>query len=420
MKNQLDFKRTKIACYLNNLSMSAVGTMSPILFVTFRELYDISYTLLGTLVLINFCTQLLIDLVFSFFSNRFNIKKTVRLMPVITAVGMIIYAVMPAVFPESAYLWLSFGTVLFSVSAGLNEVLTSPIIGAIPSDDPDRVMSKLHSVYAWGVAGFVIISTLFLKLFKTSNWSFLVIFWSLVPFLTAFLFLKAPIPEIEKGFVLNNGEKVKHCFETGLFVACIFFGGAAECTMTQWISSFIENALHIPKIFGDVFGVAFFASLLGLGRTLYSKIGKNISSVMLFCMGGAFICYLVAALSPNPISALIACSLTGLCTSMLWPGSIIWMGERVPKAGVTAFALLAAGGDLGASISPQLVGIICDVVEKSEFALNLSTKVNLSTEQIAMKSAILFSSLFALTGFILVLFMKSYFKKRALKNSIAV
>ena len=67
---------TKYACYSTNIAMAAVASLSPLLFVTFREMYNISYTLLGLLVVINFSTQLLVDLVFSFFTRFFNIKKT--------------------------------------------------------------------------------------------------------------------------------------------------------------------------------------------------------------------------------------------------------------------------------------------------------------------------------------------------------
>ena len=50
--------RVKLACYTTNVSMSVVGNLSPLLFLTFRSLYGISYSLLGLLVLINFVTQL--------------------------------------------------------------------------------------------------------------------------------------------------------------------------------------------------------------------------------------------------------------------------------------------------------------------------------------------------------------------------
>lgn len=51
-----NYKRTKLACYTAYFTMSSVFSLPPLLFVTLHELYDISYTLLGTLVLTNFCT----------------------------------------------------------------------------------------------------------------------------------------------------------------------------------------------------------------------------------------------------------------------------------------------------------------------------------------------------------------------------
>ena len=57
---------------------------------------------------------------------------------------------------------------------------------------------------------------------------------------------------------------------------------------------------------------------------------------------------------------LIAFALVGLCTSLLWPGTLIVAAERIPTGGVVMYALLAAGGDLGSSVVPQLIGLITD------------------------------------------------------------
>ena len=84
----MNYTRLKWACYTTNLSMSVVGNLSPVLFLTFRSLYGISYSLLGLLVLINFVTQLTIDLIISFFSHRFHIPKTVKLIPLIAMLGL--------------------------------------------------------------------------------------------------------------------------------------------------------------------------------------------------------------------------------------------------------------------------------------------------------------------------------------------
>ena len=389
-------KHVKSACYATNVSMSAVSNLSPLLFVTFREMYGISYTLLGLLVVINFATQLFIDLVFSFFAKYFNIHKTVKFTPIITIIGLIIYALMPKFFPQSAYLWICVGTVIFSVSAGLSEVLISPVIAALPSDNPEREMSKLHSIYAWGVVAVVIVSTLFLQLVGRENWCYLALLWTVVPLFAAIQFMRSSLPEMSVGGAessKNGGGKL------GLImcVLCIFLGGAAECTMAQWVSGFIESALGIPKLIGDVFGVAMFAVTLGIGRTLYASRGKNIERVMLLGMIGAGVCYIVAAICPLPIVSLIACVMTGLCVSMLWPGTLIYAEERIHGLGVAAYALLAAGGDMGASVVPQLVGVVADLF---------------GTEEIGMRAGILAASVFPILGAVLLLCMKRYFKKR--------
>ena len=409
-----NFRRTRNACYFTYVAMASIFTLPPLLFITFREMYGISYTLLGTLVLVNFCTQLLIDLIFTFFTKYFNIKLTLRVMPVLTSIGMFIYALVPMFFPEYAYAGLVAGTVIFSVSAGLSEVLLSPVVAALPSDNPDRDMSRLHSLYAYGVVIVVVISTLFLRIFDTENWMYLTFFWASLPMISFALFCTSPMPEVNMNHDTKDGKKKKN---KGMFlcVMCIFLGSAAENSMTNWISGYMENALNIPKVVGDVAGMACFGILLGLGRTLYAKFGKNISDVLLVSMIGASLCYLFAGLSSNVVISMVACILTGLCTAMLWPGTLILMEEKFPNPGVAAYALMAAGGDFGASVAPQLIGIVVDNVSVSDWALKLSENLAMTPEQIGMKTGMLVAMMFPITGIALLIFMRKYFKKKSNK-----
>ncbi len=406
------FKRTKHACYFTYLAMSSVFSLPPLLFITFREMYGISYTLLGTLVLINFCTQLTVDLIFSFFTKYFNIHKTVKIMPLLTSAGLLIYAFVPLLFPQYAYTGLLVGTVIFSVAAGLCEVLLSPLVAALPSDNPDRDMSMLHSLYAYGVVGVIVISTVFLKLFGTENWMYLTMFWASLPILSFVLFSLSPIPEINLSQnTTPNAAKRKN---TGLALCaiCIFLGSAAENAMTNWISVYMETSLHIPKVIGDILGMATFAILLGLGRTAYAKYGKNISAILLFSMVGAAVCYLVAGVSANLIISMLACILTGLFTSMLWPGTLILMEEKFPNPGVAAYALMAAGGDFGGSVAPQLLGAVVDTVSASNWAAQLGATLSLSSEQIGMRVGMLTASMFPLLGVVLLIYIKRHFSQR--------
>ena len=406
-----NFKRTKNTCYFANIAMAASFSLPPLLFVTFREMYGISYTLLGTLVLTNFCTQLIVDLIFTFFTKHFNIHKTIRVMPLLTSAGMLIYALVPTFFPDNAYVGLVIGTVVFSIAAGLCEVLLSPLVAALPSENPDRDMSRLHSLYAYGVLLVVTVSTLFLKVFGTQNWMYLTLFWAFLPFLVFALFCTSPLPDMDLTQT-EGGEKRKWGVGMLLCVLCIFLGSAAENTMTNWISGYLETALHLPKTVGDILGLALFAVLLGLGRTLYAKYGKNIIKVLLVSMAGAAVCYLTAGLSPNAILSLCACVLTGFCTSLLWPGTLILMEEKFPNPGVAAYALMAAGGDFGASVAPQAMGIVVDKVAVSTFAAEMSTRFAMTPDEVGMKVAMLCTAVFPILGVLLLIYIKYYFKKK--------
>ena len=395
---QTNYKRVKYACYTTNVSMSVVANLSPILFLTFHNLYGISYSLLGSLVLINFIAQLLIDLVFSFFSHKFNIPLAVKITPLLTLVGLFLYAVCPLAFPQYAYAGLVVGTLVFSVSGGLAEVLISPVIAAIPSDDPDREMSKLHSVYAWGVVPVILISTLFLYVFGSQSWHWLALLYMLVPLVAFLLFTKAQIPQMETPKKVSGALSFLKNKGLWLCVGAIFLGGASECIMAQWSSGYIEQALGIPKVWGDIFGVAVFSVMLGMGRTLYAKKGKKIGNVLFLGSIGATICYLLAAICNMPLIGLVACAFTGLCVSMLWPGSLIVASDRFPQGGVFIFAMMAAGGDLGASVGPQLIGVITDFAIANPTIVSFAEGMNLAPEQMGMKLGMLVGMLFPLTA----------------------
>ncbi len=393
-----NISRLKKGCYLTSFSMSVVANLSPLLFLTFRNLYGISYSQLGLLVLINFVTQLSVDLIFSFFSHKFNIQKTIQLTPLITFIGLAVYGIFPFIFKDSIYPCLVFATIVFSAGSGLAEVLISPVIAALPSDDPDREMSKLHSVYAWGVVGVAVITTIFINLAGGEKWQLLALLFLIIPFFATVLFARSVIPEIDTPEKISGAVSFLKNKTLLLSVLAIFLGGAAECTMAQWCSGYLEKALEIPKIWGDIAGVAVFSLMLGLGRTLYSKIGKNVGKVIFFGSVGASLCYLIAAVSPSAVFGLIACGATGLFVSMLWPGNLVIASERFSDAGVFIFAIMAAGGDLGASVGPQLVGIVTDITIASAKASELALSLGLTAEQLGMKLGMLTGMVFPLVA----------------------
>ena len=184
--------------------------------------------------------------------------------------------------------------------------------------------------------------------------------------------------------------------------------------MGNWVSTYAENALGISKTVGDILGAAMFAILLGIARISYAKFGKNICKTLLGSMIGAALCYLTVGLSENTLLAFVACMLTGFFTSMLWPGALIMMEEKIPGASVSAFALMAAGGDLGASMSPQLLGIVIDKVSVSALGTDLAQALGITPEQVGLRTGMLVSAIFPILGTLLVLYIIRYFKKHRL------
>ena len=410
------FKRTKLACYSGALCMSVILNFPPLLFITFRNLYEISYSLLGLLVLLNFLTQLAMDLLFTFFSHKFNIPGVVKAIPIICTLGFAIYALSPFIFPDAVFVGLILGTVVFSAAGGLIEVLMSPVIAAIPSENPEREMAKLHSSYAWGAVAVVLFCSIFLIVFDNGYWWILSLLLTIIPILSFFLFIGAKFPEMQsEEKAKSSGGYIKSSV-LWLFVFAIFLGGAAECTMSQWCSGYLESALKIPKAIGDIFGVMLFALMLAIGRTLYTKRGKNIEKTLLISAIGTAVCYIAATLSPYATVGLIAAALTGLFTAMLWPGTLIAAEKKFPLGGVFLFAILASGGDLGAALIPQLVGIVTDAVADTDAAIRLGTRLSMTGEQIGMRAGMLLATLFALIAILIFYIIFKIHNKEDVKN----
>jgi fucose permease len=257
-------------------------------------------------------------------------------------------------------------------------------------------MSKLHSIYAWGVVGVVIVATLVLFTLGDKYWQLLPLLFAVIPLVSCLLFLTSRVPPLATPEKTSGAIKFLKNRGVWLCVFAIFLGGASECTMAQWASGYLEESLGINKALGDIFGVALFAVALGLGRSLYAKFGKNAPRVLTVGAIGAAACYLIAALTPFAVVGLLACALTGFCVSMLWPGSLIVASDRYPQGGVLIFALMAAGGDLGASVGPQLVGVVADASIKNPFILSLARDWGMAPDALGMKIGMLVGMIFPL------------------------
>ena len=137
--------------------------------------------------------------------------------------------------------------------------------------------------------------------------------------------------------------------------------------MAQWASAFTESAIGVSKTVGDLAGPCLFALFMGVSRVLYGKFSEklDLTKVMLICGMMCAGCYLLASLSTLPILGLAGCALCGMTVGIMWPGSISISSQKCPMGETAMFAFLALAGDLGATVSPAMVGTISEMADSN-------------------------------------------------------
>ncbi|MCL2068654.1 MAG: MFS transporter, partial [Oscillospiraceae bacterium] len=235
-------------------------------------------------------------------------------------------------------------------------------VNALPAKEKSSAMSLLHAFYCWGQVSVVLLTTLFLFAFGRTAWPAAMLLWMLLPLINGAVFLRCPLaPQIEAKYRSSVFSVIKNPI-FALLVLLIVFAGASELTISQWMSAYAEDALGVPKVAGDVAGMCMFAVMMGIGRTVNGIKGKSSWLPGLMLAGGflSLACYIVVATASSAAVGLIACALCGLGVSLLWPG-ILSLSVRVfPMAGAWMMAIMAAGGDTGASVGPVVTGLIAD------------------------------------------------------------
>ena len=274
MEKTQNFKSTVFACYRGYITQGIVNNLSPLFFVLFQNKFGISYSLISALILCNFVTQVITDMLSVKYVDRIGYRKSAVIAHALAFLGLVMQGTLPNVLP-APYVGLVLATIVNGVGGGLIEVIISPIVDSCPGDAKASAMSLLHSFYCWGQVGVVLITTLLLRLIGEDLWFIIPILWSLLPLYNLFRFLKVPlmptVPEEEK-------TPLKTLFTSKIFLMALLLmlcAGASELAMSQWSSLFAERALGVTKVIGDLLGPCLFAVFMGIGRTIYGVWGEK-------------------------------------------------------------------------------------------------------------------------------------------------
>ena len=223
MTKPKNYKKTLIACYLGFVTQAISSNFTPLLFLTFRSTYGITLEKIALIPFVFYFTQLLTDLAAARFVDKIGYRPLVVTAHFLCAAGLSLLGVLPYIM--APYIGLIIATVLSAVGGGLIEVIVSPIIEACPSDNKASAMSLLHSFYCWGQMAVVLVSTLVFRFAGIGSWRAVAVFWALIPFVNAFLYMRVPINALPGG---EGHSGLFSMFKNKTFVVFLLFTNTAS------------------------------------------------------------------------------------------------------------------------------------------------------------------------------------------------
>lgn len=381
-------------CQLGMFIQAMVINLTPLLFIPLKEQLGLSYEQVGRLVLVNFLTQMAVDLICTVLADRVNVKPLTVAANLLAGLGLFLFALTPARMDEP-YHGLMLGTVVFSIGCGLLEVLLSPIINAVPATHKASQMALMHAFYPIGKVVVIVMTALALHVFGTEQWPRVMLAWTVFPLLNTVGFLLVRLPPISPP---EHREPLRALVRQPAYLyvlAAMMMAGATELTIAQWTSAFAEKGLGCSKLVADLLGFCLFGVGMIVGRLWFGLRGERHDLRRLMVRGAALsaLMYLVISLAPWPALALVACAPAGLFVSMLWPGTLSLAAARHTRAGASMFALLAAAGDGGAAFMPWAVGIIADAAGRAAPALQAAWGMALAPDAFGLRAGLFVATL---------------------------
>ena len=360
----MDWTTTRRSSHVGYVVQAIVNNLAPLLFVVFSSRYGIGLAQLGALASVNFGVQLATDLAAAAVVDRVGYRIPMVAAHVLSAAGLVALGVLPLLAAHT-FAALCAAVVVYAVGGGLLEVVVSPVVEHIPDDSRPKAagMALLHSFYCWGQLGVVLVTTGALAVVGEQWWPALPIAWACVPVANGIVLARVPMPETVPE---AHRTPLRELGRSGAFLlalALMATGGAAELTMSQWSSFFAQQGAGVAKQVGDVFGPGLFALLMGAARAWHATAGARFDLRRLLMASGTGAqpsrdSHAQGARAARAWLSLLGCAGTGLFVALMWPGTFSLTAARFPAGGAAMFALLALGGDLGASVGPSAASLV--------------------------------------------------------------
>ncbi|HCE44068.1 MAG TPA: MFS transporter [Lentisphaeria bacterium] len=344
--------------YAGMVALAVAVNLTPVFLTTFgRELGGVSGLTneqLGRIGGITFLGLVLGILLTGPLADRLGAKLFAVLGNVFVSLGLLMLGT------AQNYTTVLVASAVMGFGAGVLDMVLSPIVCALQPEKRSVAMNLLHSFYCTGAVLTILMGALALKL--DWGWRNISLWLSLMPAVVGFCFILLKLPPLvqhEEGRMRLRELIFKPFFLVA--VVALFFGGATELAMAQWLPAYAEKQLHFSAW---ISGMAFlgFSVAMAVGRIGAGILGNKIDpyKIMLACCWSSVAFFLIACSPWWPSVALAACILAGLAGSCLWPCLLGVTADRYPRGGASMFGFLSTFGNFGGVFMPWVVGIIAD------------------------------------------------------------
>lgn len=98
MSGKLSCKHTIFACYAGYITQAIVNNLSPLLFVIFRDTFDLPLSEITLLITINFLIQLCVDCLSAVFVDKIGYRKCIVAAHVFAVAGLASLSILPVYY----------------------------------------------------------------------------------------------------------------------------------------------------------------------------------------------------------------------------------------------------------------------------------------------------------------------------------
>lgn len=367
-------------CRGGMICVAIVAHLLPIYLVTFSATFGgaagLSDKQLGLIGSVFFAGLIAAMLVTGPAADRLGAKAFVLLGHAMVAAGLLMLAAAPT------YLALLLAVGFMGLGAGILDMILSPIVAALVPSQRTSAMNWLHAYYSMGAVATTLVGAMLtpalgrlvaageglipgaadlVERWPTTGWRIVCLLMMAVPVLLLVGFARIRIPALVAEDTARTPVRSLLGSRTFLvLLAAMLLAGAGEAGMAQWLPTYAERGLGYPAWAAGL-GLTAFSIAMAIGRIASGAIGRYMSSVRLLMVSGsvATVLYLLAAFSPSAAVAMLACAAMGLAASCFWPTMLAVTGDRFPAGGATMYAILAAFGNAGGTVS-LAIGAVAD------------------------------------------------------------